>query len=355
MNNLHSFDVAYATKKGYQYSFLVKLDEVYGLLNEFRRNNFYTWYYLAHKINKDENVKEQYQQLVLKAKSLYDSDPNPISACLLASVMCLRCNGDDTFNAVKFFENSAAEDYPDAVYRLADCYYRGIVYKKDYKKAFELFSRASELGSLEAKARLGDLYYYGEGVLKSFPKAFELYSQAYDGGRNVLAVEGLAYIYNNAEQDGFKRNVEEARRLYLSIADRSTEAFRIIGTTYLSETSDSPSIPNAIKYLEKAAEYGEERAAEGLSMIYDSTDWAGTYPYYSSDKHSYWKDYYDELHGYKIRYDDGRKGVTEVKARRRQYIYIAMIIVYIILGWNIIRWAWHFIVSIPGKIIDLIF
>ncbi len=49
MNNLHSFDIAYATKKGYQYSFLVKLDGVYGLLNEFRRNNSYTRNYLIYR------------------------------------------------------------------------------------------------------------------------------------------------------------------------------------------------------------------------------------------------------------------------------------------------------------------
>ena len=50
MNNLRPFDLPYATKKGYRYAMLEKLDKIWEAYNAFRKKHLYTWYYLAQQI-----------------------------------------------------------------------------------------------------------------------------------------------------------------------------------------------------------------------------------------------------------------------------------------------------------------
>ena len=336
-------------------SFMYELDRLNGLLAAFRQRYCYTWYYLAHKIEKDDQVRNEYERLLTDAESLLRLYPNAMSKCFLALVYRMKCKTDETLKSVQLLEESASEDYAYAHYHLARCYQLGVKYSKNYNKTVELLSKASAAGILEATAKLGDAYYFGDGVSKSIEQAFKLYSQSYNGGKNVFAVEGLAFVYNYAHNHNYKRDVDEARRLYLTIIDKSVEAVRILGTTYLSEDSPSPSVPLAIKYLEQAADRGDCKAAEALARIHDGTDWAGTRSYYSPDKNAYWENRYNVLKGYMNDYVKGRNGEPEGKAGKISFLYIAFYIVMFIVGWNVIKWLWRFIVSIPNRIFDFLF
>lgn len=355
MNNLRPFDLPYATKKGYRYAMLEKLDKIWEAYNAFRKKHLYTWYYLAHKIEKDNAVRAEYESLVSKAEALCTEYPNPMTKSLLGNIYRFCCKTEYTLKAVNLFEESAAEEYPEAMCRIADCYNRGSKYKQDYKKAAELYSKAAEAGSLEAKARLGDMYFFGDGVPKSIERAFKLYSESYDNGANHYAVEGLAFIYLYADKYNYKKDIREARRLYESIHDKSVESIKLMGMSYLAEFTEKPSDATAIGYLEKAGHLGNESAAMTLMHIYSPQNDKFKANHPSPEKHAYWKKRYNTLHGYYRHYTDGRMGVSQARSRFTTILYIAIWIGVVIIGWNILGWIWDFIVSIPNRILGIIY
>ncbi|KAI9202405.1 uncharacterized protein BJ171DRAFT_584052 [Polychytrium aggregatum] len=63
---------------------------------------------------------------------------------------------------------------------LAGCYNDGIVTKKDYAKAFELYQGLAERGMAQAQVALGRCYENGEGVDQDFDTAIDWYSKAAD-------------------------------------------------------------------------------------------------------------------------------------------------------------------------------
>ena len=68
---------------------------------------------------------------------------------------------------------------PEAIYLLGQKYFFGsLVLQKDMRKAFELFTEAAELGSIDALFSLGFAYERGEGVGQDKVKAIELYEKA---------------------------------------------------------------------------------------------------------------------------------------------------------------------------------
>jgi len=70
--------------------------------------------------------------------------------------------------------------------------------RKDYKEAFAYFSKAAELGHLDAQNSLGNCYYNGEGVRKDYKKAVYWYKKA--AGKGHVAAQGhLGDCYANGE------------------------------------------------------------------------------------------------------------------------------------------------------------
>jgi hypothetical protein len=87
----------------------------------------------------------------------------------------------------------------------------------DYENAFEMFTRAADLGSLKAHQEVGNLYYFGHGTSKDVTKAKRHWEVAAIGGdclaRHNLAVNesdmGRAVRhYLIAARSGFKESME---------------------------------------------------------------------------------------------------------------------------------------------------
>ena len=60
-----------------------------------------------------------------------------------------------------------------AMNRLGILYYNGNGVQQDYKKAFELYTKAVDMG-INSKGGLSEMYYYGYYVTKDYDKAFQL-------------------------------------------------------------------------------------------------------------------------------------------------------------------------------------
>jgi TPR repeat protein len=81
--------------------------------------------------------------------------------------------------------------------------------KTDYKKAFELMSRAAELGSTDALYHVGFMLYMGQGVKKNVKKAIETFE--------IGAMRGCENARFNLA--GFEPNKQKANK-HLMIAAR---------------------------------------------------------------------------------------------------------------------------------------
>ena len=123
---------------------------------------------------------------------------------------------------------------PPMIY-LGSRYYYGIDGKIDYKKAYELYSKADSLGDHRATAKLGQMYYYGYYVEQDYKKAFDLLSKASN---------------KNPPQ---------------------TEAMQLLSTCYRFGYGTEKDINKADFWLKKAAEAGDLDANSVMSLLGDET------------------------------------------------------------------------------------
>jgi len=78
--------------------------------------------------------------------------------------------------ALKYYEMAAAMDYDDAYECLGYIWYYGRTGEKDYKKAFEYFSKMMDKGNLVATYKVADMYkngYYVEKSQKTYEEMIE--------------------------------------------------------------------------------------------------------------------------------------------------------------------------------------
>ncbi len=66
----------------------------------------------------------------------------------------------------------------DFQYQMGLRFYQGDGVEKDYKRAFELFSKSAANGNIEASVKQGICYYYGRGVSLDYAKAVECFKKA---------------------------------------------------------------------------------------------------------------------------------------------------------------------------------
>lgn len=101
------------------------------------------------------------------------------------------------------------------------CYYNGNLVDQDKEKAYEYWTKASELGSIEAKVRLAfsKISEYIDG--NDISKEIKILKQSSQEG-SVLAQSALAYCYEKGI--GVYRNKPEAVKLYRNAAQRGNMA-----------------------------------------------------------------------------------------------------------------------------------
>lgn len=81
----------------------------------------------------------------------------------------------------------------------------------DYKSAFELFSRAAELGDETAMYQIGRFYLDGKFVKRNYEKAVEWFQKAVENGEGCFAELSLAKCYYAGQ--GVAKDEQKAREL----------------------------------------------------------------------------------------------------------------------------------------------
>lgn len=82
--------------------------------------------------------------------------------------------------ALKYYEIAALKDYTPAYECLGYIWYYGRLGKRDYKKAFEYFEKASKNNDIIATYKLADMYKNGYGVEKDYDKYKNIIKELYD-------------------------------------------------------------------------------------------------------------------------------------------------------------------------------
>ena len=92
---------------------------------------------------------------------------------------CRTLHPDDDADMLKMVQARVAKKDPEAIFYLGLKYCHGhLGMKRDIRKAFDLWSEAAELGSIEALSRLGLAYIQGEGVQQDEAKAADFFKRA---------------------------------------------------------------------------------------------------------------------------------------------------------------------------------
>lgn len=130
-------------------------------------------------------------------------------------------NSDAQFNLYLMYDKGETE-YPDknkalfwliksaengnskAQNNLGTLLLEGKEIKKDYKRAFELFTQASST-SIEAQLSLGHMYFHGKGVKQDYKNAFYWYEKAADNNSSTGQFEcGVMSFYGKGTEQSYE-------------------------------------------------------------------------------------------------------------------------------------------------------
>jgi len=155
----------------------------------------------------------------------------------------------------------------EAMFNLGVAYDKGVVVAKNYSTAISWYRKGAEkleANSLHAVA----LHYYSIASKKNFKKAFDLCSKAARKNHN-LALNMLGCMYENGE--GVASNNTKAKACYLKAAKLgNSDAMNNYAWIVLNQSGAKSSEKElALKYLRKSASMGNRDAQQNLAYCYD--------------------------------------------------------------------------------------
>lgn len=162
---------------------------------------------------------------------------------------------------------SANAGFADAQYAMHFFYYRGLhgVQENDHQ-ALEMLSKAAKNEHCEALRRLGDWHYFGIVVDQSYKIAHQLYASSAHAG-SVEAKVDLAICY--FEGLGVDADQCQAFEILRSVAsDECVRAMRVLGQFYSTPGSAETSMTKALQWWTKGAESGDANCATQIGRSY---------------------------------------------------------------------------------------
>ncbi len=138
---------------------------------------------------------------------------------------------NDISKAIKYFENSAHQNYIAAQGVLGYIYQEGVGVKTDYHTAFKWYQKAANQGHAVSQNSLGLMYMMGQGTKKNYTDAIYWFTQA-NNQDDLMAPYNLAGMYLNGL--GVEKNKKQAIKWYKISAQRGNPMANIILKQLLS-------------------------------------------------------------------------------------------------------------------------
>ncbi len=176
---------------------------------------------------------------------------------------------------IQRLEQEVQGGYRKAYHLIALEYEKGKIVPQDFKKAREWLEKGAALNFGSAQIDLARYYYHGLGGEKNLQKAQEWYAKA-EELTDITTRHNLGLVYFNGEDA--QQNYAKARELFLLITqspDFATDEFltetrqatRLLGYIYLKGLGVNSDINEARKWLQFAADKGDEAAMKALSEL----------------------------------------------------------------------------------------
>ena len=137
----------------------------------------------------------------------------------------------------------------------------------DFASAKKIWERGHANGNDEATRNLGVMYANGDGVKKDLKKAFEYYLKASEAGNLKATFSVVSFLYNGK---GTTTDIPKMARLIEDTYKRypnNMEANEWIGFIYLHGHAVSKNESRAKGYLEKAKSLGSKYASDALAGL----------------------------------------------------------------------------------------
>ena len=139
--------------------------------------------------------------------------------------------------------------------------------RKDYGKAFELFSQSAELGNALGINALGAMYFDGYGVEQDTAKAADCFTKAGEAG-NTDGWYNLGHMYITGAE-GIEPDYAKSLEYFTKAADQGNEkGIYMIGYQYCKGAGVEQSFGKAYEYWCKAAKLGSFYAMKALGELY---------------------------------------------------------------------------------------
>lgn len=194
--------------------------------------------------------------------------------CLLAmkkkssSVKILRSLGR-IFNKAKnykkafeFFQRASEIGDGFSDWMISEAYYYGNGVKKDYSKAFHYISKSKDKKFIWALENIGSYYQFGHGTKIDLDKSFSAFNKCAEK-KLELCLNKMRWAYKNSELNATKNKEKELYYIKKLIEIDSNDGFTSLGEYLLTNATNEIDIRNALLNLEKA---GEDAHSELLNL-----------------------------------------------------------------------------------------
>ena len=174
----------------------------------------------------------------------------------------------DEKTALKLFKRAAKLGNAAAQYNLGMAYacgYYGVT--ADRKTALHWLKKSVKGENPSACLQVGLYYYYTVKTEAAYKKAFELFTDAYNLGENEAIINiGLCYLQGN----GVKEDKKEAVKCFKTAAEKcnSGVAYHNLGICYENGFGVRKDYKKAIEMYGKAVENGEKAGLEAIKNVY---------------------------------------------------------------------------------------
>lgn len=178
----------------------------------------------------------------------------------LGRLCCIQGEHQDFERAEKLLSEYAEnEEDGEACLILAGLYRRGAVPGASLEKMLEYYERGAAMGNSGCMEELGTIYFEGKEIPRDYSRAFELLSRAFEMG-TLREPAQLAFLLQNGY--GCKRDEEKAKELYLKAVEKekNSSVYYELGNLYENGIQLRRDLEKAVDYYRQAALLGDERS-----------------------------------------------------------------------------------------------
>ena len=165
----------------------------------------------------------------------------------------------------KWYAKAAECGNSSGMWRLANCFMKGIGVEQNFDKAFQWFEKSASKDDPNGQYGLGLCYYMGNGVAKNYNEAAELFKKAAAKGQNG-SLWRLGYCYEHGQ--GVTKDLTLAYKWYKKSANKGTaEGQWRLGQCYEKGIGVTIDKYFALSLYEKAKNQGHKKASEAFDRL----------------------------------------------------------------------------------------